>query len=52
MCIYFRSDLKDFVQAIINKVPNEEENGNCDVDIVSSFTDMLDGLKKSLDISS
>ena len=48
----FRSDLKDFVQAINDKVPNEEENRNCDVDLVSSFADMLAGMKKSLEISS
>ena len=52
ICNNFRSDLKDFVQAINDKVPSDEENRNCDVDLVSSFTDMLTGLKKSLDISS
>ena len=35
-----------------SKVPQEEEYKDCDVDLVSTFTDMLANLKKSLDISS
>ena len=46
-----RSDLKDLVQDINNKMPNEDEAQNCDVDLVTSFNDLLSSMKTSLGVT-
>ena len=47
---FFRPELKDLIQLIYDKIATDDENKNCDVDLLSSFNDMLSNMKKSVGI--
>ena len=50
MLEFFRPELKDLIQLIYDKIATDDENKNCDVDLLSSFNDMLSNMKKSVGI--
>merc|ERR1719412_2328518 len=50
ICKSPRPELKDLIQLIYDKIATDDENKNCDVDLLSSFNDMLSNMKKSVGI--